>query len=111
MQGKVDKVAHPMLVTYNTRGRRFLRQEDTIENRLAHPHLSMSNLGIAMALRLVQGKDGVYYCSNWTTPGNGHDLSLLSGFIVAHALGARYMFAEDAACLDDFIALRKVMGI
>jgi hypothetical protein len=24
---------------------------------------------------------GVYYCSNWATPGNCHDMSLLSGFL------------------------------
>ena len=44
-----------------------------------------------------QGKDGVYYCANWTTPGNCHDMSLLSGFVVANACGAKYPFPESEA--------------
>ena len=35
---------------------------------------------------------GIYYCSNWTTPANTHDMSLLSGIVCATAIGADYPF-------------------
>ena len=63
-----------------------------------------------LALRLVQGRDGIYYCSNWTTPGNCHDMSFLSGLACAHAIGARYPF-EDREATKDFHRLRDLMGI
>jgi hypothetical protein len=64
-----------------------------------------------LSLRLVQGKDGVYYCSNWTTPGNCHDMSLLSGIVCAHAIGADYPFEENVEAKKDFNRLRDLMGV
>jgi hypothetical protein len=58
-----------------------------------------------------EGRDGVYYCSNWTTPGNCHDMSLLSGFICAHAVGAPYPFEGDVEAKKDFSRLRDLMGV
>ena len=57
-----------------------------VDNSGSHPSFSTRNLLIAFALRWVQGRGGVYYCGSYTTPGNGHDLSLLSG------LCARFFF-------------------
>ena len=54
-----------------------------VDNSGSHPSFSTRNLLIAFALRWVQGRGGVYYCGSYTTPGNGHDLSLLSGLCVA----------------------------
>lgn len=77
----------------------------------AHPLYSGWNVMASLSLRLVQGKNGIYYCSNWTTPGNCHDMSLLSGFICAHAIGAKYPFEENVEAKKDFHRLRDLMGI
>ena len=58
-----------------------------------------------------QGRGGVFYCSSFATPGNGHDLSLLSGLVVARALGAPYPFKEDRAASYDFECLCSYMGL
>ncbi len=47
---------------------------------------------------------------SWTTPGNGHDLCLLSGFVAAHALGASYPFANDKDLCAEFERARGVLG-
>jgi len=77
----------------------------------AHPLYSGWNVAAILSLRLVQGKDGVYYCSNWTTPGNCHDMSLLSGIVCAHAIGAEYPFEGNKEAKKDFNRLRDLMGI
>lgn len=77
----------------------------------AHPLYSGWNVMAQLSLRLVQGRDGVYYCSNWTTPGNCHDMSFLSGIICAHAVGAAYPFAHKSEARKDFGRLRDLMGI
>lgn len=77
----------------------------------AHPLYSGWNVMAMLSLRLVQGKDGVYYCSNWTTPGNCHDMSLLSGLVCAHAIGADYPFEDNSEAKKDFHRLRDLMGV
>ena len=77
----------------------------------AHPLYSGWNVAAMLSLRLVQGKDGVYYCSNWTTPGNCHDMSFLSGVVCAHAIGADYPFEGNVEAKKDFNRLRDLMGI
>lgn len=69
------------------------------------------NLMVTQLLRLIQGRRGVYYCCNYTTPGNGHDLSLLSGFCAAHAVGASYPFPGNVEAEKDFHRLRNLMGL
>jgi len=54
---------------------------------------------------------GIYYCANWTTPGNCHDMSLLSGIVAAHAIGAAYPFPDAAQAKKDFYRLRSLMGL
>lgn len=77
----------------------------------AHPLYSGWNVAAQLSLRLIQGRDGIYYCSNWTTPGNCHDMSLLSGFICAHAIGAKYPFTAHKEATKDFHRLRDLMGV
>jgi predicted NAD/FAD-binding protein len=77
----------------------------------AHPLYSGWNVMAQLSLRLVQGRDGVYYCSNWTTPGNCHDMSLLSGWVCAHAIGADYPFPEAVEAKKDFNRMRDLMGV
>jgi len=83
----------------------------TANHARAHPLYSGWNVAAMLSLRLVQGKDGIYYCSNWTTPGNCHDMSLLSGIICAHAVGAKYPFEKYKEAKKDFNRLRDLMGI
>ena len=59
----------------------------------------------------MQGRNGVYYCANWTTPGNCHDMSLVSGMVAAHAIGADYPFAGNVEAEKDFNRLRGLMGM
>jgi len=66
----------------------------------SHPNLSVTNMVITQMLHLVQGRRGVYYCSNWTSPGNGHDLACTSGLAVASAMGAGYPLADPEARRD-----------
>jgi len=77
----------------------------------AHPLYSGWNIMTMLSLRLVQGRNGIYYCSNWTTPGNTHDMSLLSGIVCAHAIGAEYPFEGNVEAKKDFFRLRSLMGI
>ena len=77
----------------------------------SHPDLSVPNLIITQMLRLVQGKKGRYFCSNYAAPGNGHDLSFLSGLAVAGAMGAKYPFPKNKAALQDFDHMRLFMGV
>lgn len=83
----------------------------TANHARAHPLYSGWNVMAMLSLRLVQGRDGIYYCSNWTTPGNCHDMSFLSGLACAHAIGARYPFEGDSEAHKDFHRLRDLMGI
>ena len=77
----------------------------------AHPLYSGWNVAAQLSLRLIQGRDGIYFCSNWTTPGNCHDMSLLSGIICAHAIGAKYPFEHNVEAKKDFHRLRDLMGV
>ena len=83
----------------------------TANHARAHPLYSGWNVMAMLSLRLVQGKDGIYYCSNWTTPGNCHDMSFLSGLVCAHAIGAKYPFEENGEAKKDFHRMRDLMGI
>jgi predicted NAD/FAD-binding protein len=90
-------------------GRAIAGPVRAFSNRGGHPELSLANLLIGRRLRRWQGRDRLHYCGAYTTPGNGHDLSLLSGFVVAAALGAPHPFADDPAASRDFARLRAMM--
>ena len=81
----------------------------TVSHVRAHPVLSPLNLLISQLLPLLQGNRGIHYCGSYSTPGNGHDLSLLSGFVAANAVGASYPFPENKAAKRDFELLRRLM--
>lgn len=102
--------APPMMVSYHR------RQQDppkavqrTISNEMAHPCLSRANLARAWALKATQGRTSTYWCGSFATPGNGHDLSLLSGLVIAKAIGADYPFADAPAARADFARLSRFM--
>eukprot|EP00300_Choanocystis_sp_HF-7_P011876 c17652_g1_i3.p1 GENE.c17652_g1_i3~~c17652_g1_i3.p1 ORF type:complete len:285 (+),score=66.86 c17652_g1_i3:720-1574(+) len=99
----------PLLVTYNCH-RECKNAEGFVENVRNHPTLSKWSQVIMLLLRYVQGSHGLYFCGSYVTPGNGHDLSLLSGFIVAHQMGAEYPFKDNRLCQDDYNRLAWLMG-
>lgn len=100
----------PMLVSYgNSRAPASTHREGSVDNRRAHPELSIGNLTRALLHRFLQGRNGLYYCGGLATPGNGHDLSLLSGLVVAERIGAPHPFAADAEARADFERLRRIM--
>ena len=76
----------------------------------AHPDLSFRNMAITQMMHLIQGRHGIYYCSNYTAPGNGHDLSFLSGVVVATEIGAPYPFPHDKESEQDWKMMRVFMG-
>ncbi len=98
----------PMMVSYHLR-HPPKTAERTLSNELAHPCLSRSNLARAWLLKTLQGRASTYWCGSYATPGNGHDLSLLSGLVVAKALGAAYPFARTPAAFADFQRLSRFM--
>lgn len=99
-----------MLVYYNKpKTLRLTHQQRVISNRRAHPDMSTGNLARALGYRFLQGKDGLYYCGSCATPGNGHDLSLLSGLVIAAQLGGSYPFSGDPEARADFLRLRRIM--
>jgi len=104
-----SKATHPMMITYNS-SKTLSGVVGKVNNRWAHPHLTTKNLIISVLLRFVQGHKGRFFCGSYSTPGNGHDMSLLSGLVVAHAIGAKYPFAEDTNCQNDFLKLGGLMG-
>ncbi len=99
----------PMLVTFNAK-RPIERAQKRIE--LPHPthSVSLGNLIIMSMMRHLQGKDGLYYCGTFTTPEGGHDLSFMSGLVVAHSIGADYPFSTDEQdAVADFKQMQKMM--
>ena len=107
-------VDQPFLVSY---GRSVLQQigrnfSAPVKFRFAHPFLCVQNLLCAFLMRFVHSpKSGVVFCGSWTTPGNGHDLSLCSGIAAAHSLGAQYPFHNDKELCSEFVRARRVIGL
>lgn len=87
------------------------KQIRTFSAPRAHPDLSVQNMVVTQLLHLIQGRNGVYFCSNWTAPGNGHDLSLTSGLAVASAIGAEYPFSYNVEAHKDFVRAKKFMNL
>ncbi len=98
----------PMFVSYD-REEPAEGVERVVTNQRAHPVLSTANLARAFLLRTIQGKHRTWFAGSYATPGNGHDLSLLSGFVVARALGAPYPFEGNAAARADLDRLSRFM--
>lgn len=102
----------PMLMTQCVHPERQVEGvETTMSAPRAHPDLCVQNMLITQMLRLIQGRRGAYFCSNWSTAGNGHDLSLLAGLCVAGAIGAPYPFTDNAAARLDYDRLGSFMGV
>ena len=93
VKGKRD-----MLVSWNCRER--IEQGGGVTERPvtsfeAHPCLSMGQLAACTMLwPMAQGSRGgtAYFCGSAVTPGNGHDLSFLSGLVAASELGAEFPY-------------------
>jgi len=76
----------------------------------SHPRFCFRNLIVTQLLPLIQGRNGCFYATNYAPPGNGHDLSCLSGLVCASEIGAEYMFKENAGAAKDFQRLQETMG-
>jgi predicted NAD/FAD-binding protein len=99
-----------MMVYYNKPPeRRLERVEAVVSNRRAHPVFSRANLARAALVRLAQGKRSLYFAGSYATPGNGHDLSLLSGLVAAFAIGAPYPFSDDDKASRDFVRMARFL--
>lgn len=99
----------PLCVTFNAR-KPLCNVQKRIRIPKCNHSLTLKNLAIMSAIRLIQGQNGAYFCGSFTTPEGGHDLSLLSGLVVAHELGADYPLDPDhPAALHDFQQLQRVM--
>jgi len=105
----IAKHEQTMIISYNTT-KQIENPVGKVYNLRAHPDLNFINLGIGMLLRLCQGHKNTYYCGCYATPGNGHDLSFLSGLVVANTIGAPYPFSNKDA-KEDFTKLATIMGL
>jgi hypothetical protein len=110
---KKDRIEHskmePMFVTYGPVPKIDEKKiYGKVDNRRAHPSLSLRNQAISLLIRLVQGENGMYFCGNSVTPANGHDLSLISGFAVAELIGAKYPFSDNSSALRDYNRYKKM---
>lgn len=104
----------PMLITHTLGEGKTINPEKIVgtgNHARAHPLYSGWNVAALLALRLIQGRNGIYYCCNYTTPGNCHDMSLLSGLNVAYSIGAEYPFENNHEAKKDFYRLRSLMGL
>jgi hypothetical protein len=102
-------LGRPMLVTFNSKKeiQGVLAEADL---RYANPALSPGNLVNMLMLRFIQGRRGIHYCGSYTTPEGAHDLSFLSGLVVARAIGAEYPFdSSDTAAVGDFRQMQRIM--
>lgn len=102
------ELGRPMLVTFNSRKP---IADVVAEVELPNPThtLSLRNLANMLLFRFVQGRRGVYYCSGYTTPEGAHDISFLSGLVVAGELGAEYPFADVPEALADYRQMQRLM--
>ena len=112
------KGKRPMLVSYNCEerldGGDINLYERNVNGKEAHPCLTMTNLALSNVVwpwlqGMQQGR--VYFCGSYVTPGNGHDLSMLSGLVVANKIGAKYPFQNNEKASEDFRLLQMFMGI
>ena len=108
----------PMLVSYGCRQR--LKDsppghfERNVTGREAHPCLTMRNLMLSsVVFPRLQGMHGgaLYFAGSSITPGNGHDLSLLSGLVAAGSIGAAFPFPRNPAARSDFASCAGMMGL
>lgn len=90
------------------------KQVGEVDNSWAHPQFTLTNLALAFLMPLLQGRHNAYYCACYTTPGNGHDLSLLSGIVMGSQVTSTkyYPFAEvaDPQTRKDYDLLRNFLG-
>ena len=101
---------HDFFVTYNPRKETTNVLQSTalvghVDNSWAHPEFSFKNLFLSLCMPLLQGRHQVYYCGSYVTPGNGHDLSLLSGMVVAARCSGGYhplRHQADGPTIRDF---------
>jgi len=102
-----------MLVSYNADSKtKSVDAAWTVTSRDAHPCLSRwSAFCTTQIWPMLQGtRNGrVYFCGSAVVPANAHDMSLLSGFVCAGALGADYPFPKAAHGAEDYERLRKIM--
>jgi hypothetical protein len=105
-------LGRPMLVTFNS-----TKAIEKVEAEIPLPNpthtLSLRNLVVMIGMRRIQGRRGVHYCGSFTTPEGGHDLSFLSGLVVARQLGADYPFdandPKSAPALNDYHQMQRIM--
>lgn len=105
----LKEVGQPMLATFNSK-----KSIDKVQQRIELPNanhsLNLKNMLIMAMMRHVQGRRGFHYCGTYTTPESGHDLSFLSGLVVANAIGAPYPFPDaHEAAGKDFQQIQRLM--
>jgi hypothetical protein len=103
----------PMLVSYNCeQANKEVDALWTVTARDAHPCLTFFQLIASNTIwPILQGtRSGqAWFCGSAITPGNGHDLSLLSGFVAAARLGAPYPFPGNSKGAEDYERLDNMM--
>ncbi len=105
LQGRSEQ----MFVTFNS-DKPIKEVQARVSIPRANHCLTLKNMAIMANLRRIQGKGGIYFCGSFTTPEGGHDLSLLSGLVVAKRLGAAYpLDPNNQPAVHDFDLLDRLM--
>ena len=109
----------PMLVSWNCgEALKDAELERNVTSEEAHPCLTRWQLFATAMLwpRCQGGRRGAgagngcaYFCGSAITPGNGHDLSFLSGICVTAKLGCTHPFPEDLNSWTDFERLNSLL--
>ena len=112
VKGGGEGDGRPRFVSYGLQSpERVKEPEGEVTNLTNHPKLTPLFCATTMLLRLLQGQGGIFFCGSMATPGNGHDLSLCSGLVMAMAMGARYPFEGDGDAKADLERLRVILGL
>jgi len=108
----LDKYKHittPILVTFDS--------ENIIDDNLIYaskkwklPKLRPQDMRRKLQLRTIQGASKIWYCGTDTSV-SGHEGALVSGLVIAEALGAKYPFSGNQMAQINFNMVKDLMGV
>lgn len=87
-----------------------LPQRDIVDVvRWAHYAPTLASYAAMRSLHQIQGVRRTWFCGAYTTPVPIHESALVSGMVVAEALGAAYPFASASQAARHHAAIRELM--
>lgn len=99
----------PVLVTFDPKTN-ISHHKIIREKNWKLPKLRPIDMHRKMQIRSIQGKMKTWFCGTDTTF-TGHEGAILSGLVMADALGAKYPFAKNDWAKIQFDIVKGIMGI